>query len=69
MDLNNLAALYDVSRLGCTQPRFSPAAAWYFSSFVGSFSPGGRKRTYKGDESVVYVYARMKKWDNEFLNS
>jgi hypothetical protein len=29
---------------------FLPAAAWYFTSSVGSFSPAGRKRTYKEEE-------------------
>jgi hypothetical protein len=35
--------------LGITQKRCQPAAAWYFSSFAGSFfALQGEKRTYKG---------------------
>jgi hypothetical protein len=35
-----------------------PAAAWYFASYVGSFSPGGRKRTYIKKKSTMLPQAK-----------
>jgi hypothetical protein len=42
-------------RLGLTQKRLSPAAAWYFIFFVGCFSPRlGEKQPTK-DENPRYA--------------